>query len=61
MFVGGGWTALDQTLDLYLRYGPLEGNPAKDPPPRYFFTGGAFSSEYVLLDSENLGNRVPQV
>jgi len=62
MFViGGGWASLDGTLDLFLKYGPLEGNPARDPPPNYIYSPGAFASEFILADQQKLGNRVPDV
>nr|CAB3250603.1 neuronal membrane glycoprotein M6-a [Phallusia mammillata] len=63
MFIGAGWTALDESLLLFSKYGPFEGNPATDPAPQYIYTGGTgdFTSGFVLMNSENLGNRVPQV
>ncbi|XP_039262268.2 neuronal membrane glycoprotein M6-b-like isoform X1 [Styela clava] len=64
MFIGGGWAVLDETQALYQRYGPTNGNPARDPPPEYFLVGGGQSSldnRYELRNPEDLGNRVPEV
>ncbi|CAK8696953.1 unnamed protein product [Clavelina lepadiformis] len=61
MFVGAGWAALDETLDLFAKYGPNSGNPATDPAPQYIYAPGSFSGEFILRDDNDLGNRVPEV
>lgn len=57
MFIGAGWAVLDETTGLFERFGPLDGNPATDPPPEWWFAG---DGNYVLRNPENLGNRVPE-
>ena len=52
------------TIDLFQKFGPLEGNPATDKAPEYVYqpSGEAFANQnYMLRDVNNLGNRVPQV
>jgi len=64
MFMGGGINALHGTIDLFQKFGPLEGNPATDKAPEYVYqpSGEAFANQnYMLRDVNNLGNRVPQV
>lgn len=62
MFIGAGWAVLDETQDLFNKYGPKEGNPAIDAPPEYFLvSGGGFAQNYELRNPEDLGNRVPEV
>jgi len=63
-YVGGGWLALDTTLDLFRRYGPNDGNPATDQAPEFVFNnvGGSLGgSTFELRTMENLGNLVPIV
>lgn len=62
--LGGGWLALDTTLDLFRRYGPNDGNPATDQAPEFVFNnvGGSLGgSTFELRTMENLGNLVPIV
>ena len=56
--LGGGWTALDESMELFKDAGPNAGNPYSDPPPEYLALPGPV---YVLLNKNDLGNRVPQV
>uniref|UniRef100_H2ZH57 Uncharacterized protein n=1 Tax=Ciona savignyi TaxID=51511 RepID=H2ZH57_CIOSA len=61
MFIGGGWSALDATITLFLDHGPLAGNPANHPAPQYLYTGNAFAPQFIPLNKDDLGNRVPEV
>ena len=61
-WLGGGWAALDATMDLFRRYGPNDGNPATDEEPEFVFNNlGSFASTFELRTQENLGNLVPIV
>ncbi|XP_078494656.1 neuronal membrane glycoprotein M6-b [Ciona intestinalis] len=61
MFIGGGWSALDGTMDLWARFGPLAGNPYNHPAPQYLYTGNALTPQFISLNRDDLGNRVPDV
>ena len=61
-FVAGGWNALDQSLELFGELGPVDGNPKTDEAPECRLNPpGTFAGVCVPVDSNDLGNRVPQV
>lgn len=61
LFCGCGMALMDETLQLYKRYGPDIGNPATDAAPEYLYLGETMEGRYELRNKDDLGNLVPQV
>lgn len=61
LYVGGGYSGLGQTLDLFESYGPPKGygNPALDDPPNMWTNPD--TGKYEPVDASKPGNRVPKV
>jgi len=55
-----GVLGLDKSTELFLDYGPAEGNPATDPPPEWIKGPGLYDN-WRLVDPDKPGNYWPMV